>query len=173
VLNTGSASVVLKTPSAMAFCEGHGYSQAIMTKNSASASVSLATPTNQNVLTLLNYTTFASKTNRVQVILTVISTSVEGAKAVSFKLIRNATFGATLSYTPVNVNTSVIQYSTTTTSATGGSQVFAFEAPINSGAVLFVNALQIFLAPGETMTLQATSANATQADCSISWEELW
>ncbi|GAA0126423.1 hypothetical protein UT300019_23260 [Clostridium sp. CTA-19] len=174
VVNSGNTSnVVLKTPSAMAFCEGDGYSQAIITRNSAANSVSLSTPTNQNGLTILNTSTFASKVNRTRIRLDFVSTSVQGERAVLFKLVRNATFGTTLSYTPINANTSVIQYSTTQTSATGGIQIFSFESPINSGSQLFLNSLNITLAPGETLTLQVTSGNSTQLDCSFSWEELW
>ncbi|WP_010291791.1 hypothetical protein [Clostridium senegalense] len=174
VVNSGNTSnVVLKTPSAMAFCEGDGYSQAIITRNSAANSVSLSTPTNQNGLTILNTSTFASKVNRTRIRLDFVSTSVQGERAVLFKLVRNATFGTTLSYTPINANTSVIQYSTTQTSATGGIQIFSFESPINSGSQLFLNSLNITLAPGETLTLQVTSSNSTQLDCSFSWEELW
>ncbi|NEU05000.1 hypothetical protein [Clostridium senegalense] len=174
VVNSGNTSnVVLKTPSAMAFCEGDGYSQAIITRNSVSNSVALTIPTNQNVLTLLNTSTFASKVNRTRIRLDFVSTSVDGSKAVNFKLIRNATFGTTLTYTPINANTSVIQYSTTQTSATGGIQIFTFEVPINLGAQLNLTSLNIFLAPGETLTLQATSSNNNQVDCALSWEELW
>ncbi|MBU5225092.1 hypothetical protein KQI36_00245 [Clostridium senegalense] len=174
VVNSGNTSnVVLKTTSAMAFCEGDGFSQAIITRNSVSNSVALTTPTNQNVLTLLNTSTFVSKVNRTRIRLDFVSTSVDGAKAVNFKLIRNATFGTTLSYTPINANTSVIQYSTTQTSATGGIQIFTFEVPINLGAQLNLTSLNIFLAPGETLTLQATSSNNNQVDCALSWEELW
>ncbi|GAA0117280.1 hypothetical protein [Clostridium senegalense] len=174
VVNSGNTSnVVLKTTSAMAFCEGDGYSQAIITRNSAANSVSLSTPTNQNGLTILNTSTFASKVNRTRIRLDFVSTSVQGERAVLFKLVRNATFGTTLSYTPINANTSVIQYSTTQTSATGGIQIFSFESPVNSGSQLFLNSLNITLAPGETLTLQVTSSNSTQLDCSFSWEELW
>lgn len=174
VTNSGNTSnIVLKTPSAMAFCEGDGYSQAIITRNSASASLSLTTPTNQNVLTLLNTSTFSGKTNRTRVRLDFVSTSNESAKATTFKLIRNATFGTALTYTAINANTSVIQYSSTSTSATGGIQIFTFETPINFGSQLFLSSLNIFIAPGETLTLQATSANNTQVDCALSWEELW
>ncbi|WP_125154784.1 hypothetical protein [Clostridium rectalis] len=174
VLNSGNTSnIVLKTPSAMAFCEGDGYSQAIVTKNSIPSSVSLNSPTNRNVLTLLNTSTFAGKVNRTRIQLDFISTSSSGNRAVTFKLIRNATFGTTLTYTPINSNTSVIQYSTTQTSATSGIQIFTFETPTNSGTQLLLNSLNIILAPGETLTLQATSSNDVQLDCSISWNELW
>ncbi|EJO5347269.1 hypothetical protein NRP93_001346 [Clostridium botulinum] len=174
VINNGNTSnIVLKTPSAMAFCEGDGYSQAIVTRNSISNSVSLSTPTDQNVLTLLNSSTFAGKTNRTHIRLDFISATTEGAKAVTFKLIRNASFGTSLTYNSINANTSVIQYSPTQTSATNGVQIFTFETPINSGAQLFLNSLNINIAPGETITLQATSSNNTQVDCSLSWEELW
>jgi len=174
VINSGNTSnIILQTPSAMAFCEGDGYSQAIVTRNSINASISLNTPTNQNVITLLNTSTFASKTNRTRILLDFVSTSISGNSAVAFKLLRNATFSPALTYTFINVNTSVIQYSSTTSSATGGIQIFSFESPINSGSQLLVSSLNIILAPGETLTLQATSSANTQLDCSLSWQELW
>jgi hypothetical protein len=75
--------------------------------------------------------------------------------------------------TSINVNTSVIQYSTTTTFATGGAQILTFEDTSNNATQLLLSTLNITLAPGETLTLQATSSNNTQLDCSMSWEELW
>ena len=174
VLNNGNTSnVVLQSPSAMAFVEGDGSSQAIVTANSAIASVSLTTPTDQNVLTLRNTATFASKTNRTRIRLNSISCSDEGTRTVRFKVIRNATFGSTLTYTPINTATSVVEYSSTLSSATGGVLVLAFEISINASNQLLVDSLTIYLNPGETLTLQATSALSTQLDCSISWEELW
>ncbi|WP_125154785.1 hypothetical protein [Clostridium rectalis] len=174
VLNSGNTSnIVLKTPSAMAFCEGDGYSQAIITRNSISNSISSLVPSNLNALTLLNTSTFVGKVNRTRIRLDFVSTSIQGLAAVTFKLIRNATFGTGLSYNSINSNTSVIQYSTTQTTATGGIQIFSFESPVNLGSQLFLNSLNIFLAPGETLTLQATSTGTNQIDCSFSWEEMW
>jgi len=174
VINSGNTSnIVLQTPSAMAFCEGDGNSQAIVTRNSINASIFLNTPTNRNVITLLNTSTFAGKTNRTRVLLDFVSTSIAGERGVLFKILRNATFGTTLTYTSINANTSVIQYSSTSSSATGGIQIFSFENPINGGSQLLLSSLNIFLAPGETLTLQATSTQDTQLDCSLSWDELW
>ncbi|WP_010291790.1 hypothetical protein [Clostridium senegalense] len=174
VVNNGNTSnVVLKTPSAMAFCEGDGYSQAIITRNSISSSTGSLIPTQLNVLTLLNTSTFVGKTNRTRIRLDFVSTSIQGTGDVRFDLIRNGTFGLPLTYTSINANTSVIQYSTTQTSVTGGLQIFTFEVPANSGSQLFLNSLNILLAPGETLSLRATSGLLTQIDCSFSWEELW
>jgi len=176
VFNDGNNSnIVLQSPSAMAFVEGEGSSQAIVTSNSASASVSFSptAPTNQNVLTLRNTATFASKTNRTRIRLNFISCSDEGNRTVRFKVIRNATFGSTLLFTPINAATSVVEFSSTSSTATGGVLVLAFEISINASTQLLVDSLTIYLNPGETLTLQATSGLATQLDCSISWEELW
>jgi len=39
---------------------------------------------------------------------------------------------------------------------------------------LLIDSLDIYVNPGETLTLQATStADTTQLDCSMSWKELW
>lgn len=174
VLNNGNnTNVVLQSPCAMAFVEGDGSSQAIVTDNAANASLSLTTPTDQNVLTLRNTATFASKTNRTRIRLNFISCSSEGTRAVRFKVIRSATFGSTLTYTPFNTSTSVVEYSSTSSSATGGVLVLAFEISINGSAQLFLDSLALYLNPGETLTLQATSGATTQLDCAISWKELW
>jgi len=65
VINSGNTSnIVLQTPSAMGFCEGDGFNSAIVSKNSISASASFTAPTNQNVLTLQNTSTFVFKGTR-------------------------------------------------------------------------------------------------------------
>lgn len=174
VFNDGNTTdVVLRSPSAMAFVEGDGSSQAIVTANSTNASLALTTPTDRNVLTLRNTASFASKTNRTRIRLNYISCSSEGTRSVRFKIIRNATFGSTLTYTPINTATSVVEYSSTSSSATGGTLVLAFEISINANTQLLVDSLTLYLNPGETLTLQATSGANTQLDCSISWKELW
>jgi hypothetical protein len=156
----------------MASCEGDGYNQAIITRNSVSNSVSLTSPTDQNVITIQNTSTFASIPNKTQLVMSFISSGTAGAKGVIFKLIRNATFGTTLTYTAINTNTSVVQYSTTTTSATGGKPIFSFAVPVNGGSQLLLDSLNIIVVPGETLTLQATSGNNV-VDASLCWEELW
>lgn len=171
--NGNSTNLVLKTAAAMAFCEGDGNSLAIITRNSVSNSVSLTAPTDQNVITLFNNQTFAGRTNRTRIRLDLISTSSDGAKAVTFKLLRNAAITGTLSYTPINTSTSVIQYALATTTANAGMQIITFETAINSSTQLLLSSMNIFLAPGDTLTLQATSSNNNQLDCSLSWEELW
>jgi len=176
VLNNGNNSnIVLQSPSAMAFVEGEGSSEAIVTSNAANASINfnVTPPTDQNVLTLRNTASFASKTNRTRILLDFISCSLEGDQTVRFKVIRNATFGSTLSYTPINTATSVVEYSSTLSSATGGILVLAFEISPNTSKQLIVNSLDIYVNPGETLTLQATSGNTVQLDCSLKWEELW
>lgn len=176
VLNNGNSSdIVLKTPSAMAFCEGDGMNQAIETSNAANTAVTFTTPTDQNVLTLRNTATFASKTNRTRILLDLISCSTEGNRTVRFKVIRNATFGTSLTYSPVSTATSVVEYSTTTSTATGGVLLLAFEVAVNASQQLLINSLDLYVNPGETLTLQATAGGGdpVQLDCSMMWKELW
>ena len=175
VLNNGNnTNVVLQSPSAMAFVEGDGFNEAIVTRNAASASVSLSTPTNQNVLTLRNNALFATKTNRTRIRVDFISASSEANRTVRFRVIRNATFGTALTYTAVNSSTSVVDFSSTLSTISGGVLVMAFEIAIGASNQLLIDSLDIYVNPGETLTLQATSTAATtQLDCSFSWEELW
>jgi len=175
VLNNGNNSnVVLQSPSAMAFVEGDGSNQAIVTRNAAVASVSLTSPTNRNVLTLRNNALFVTKTNRTRIRVDFISASSEANRTVRFNVIRNATFGTALTYTAVNSNTSVVDFSSTLSTISGGILVMAFEIAIGASNQLLIDSLDIYVNPGETLTLQATSAaTTTQLDCSFSWAELW
>ena len=174
VINSGNTSnLVLKTSSAMAFCEGDGFSAAITSRNSVNSSVAFTSPTNQNSLTLLNSSTFAGKTNRVRVGLDFVSVSNQGNKPAFFSIFRNATFGTALTYTQVNVNTSVIQYSTTTSTITAGQQILGFENTVNQAISQILDSLQIFLNPTETLTLSVTSTANSQIDSSFSWKEMW
>lgn len=71
--------------------------------------------------------TFQGKTNQVRVRLDFISTSNDGNKTTIYKLIRNASFTVTPTYTPINAALSVIEYNNTSTTNSEIDVSFSWE----------------------------------------------
>lgn len=173
---TNESDIILSTSTAMAFCEGDPSTQSLRTRNSISATNISATLANQHILSIRNVTSFNSKTNGTNVRLDLITTSNDGNKSTTYNLIRNASFTATPTYTPINATLSVIEYNnTSTTNVTAGTgfQVLSFVCPKNTGTQLFITSLNITLAPGDSLTLAGTTTTNTEINVSFSWEEEW
>ncbi len=173
---TNTSNITLRTSTAMGICEGDPTTPALRTRNSISAVNTSATLASQHILSIRNVATFSSKTNWVRVRLDFISTSNDGNKATLFNLIRNASYTATPTYTPINAALSVIEYnntSTTNVSIGSGFQVYSFVCPKNSGTQLLISSLNIGLMPNESLTLTGTTTTSTEIDVSFSWEEEW
>lgn len=131
--------------------------------------ISAATVT--NIFTLKNNTTFQSKTNRVVVVPKFFTGDSDGAKSVRLSLIKNATLGGSPSYTSIDATNSVISYDTAGTTVTGGTLILPFFLAKVGQISEDLEHIIIKLKPGETLTVSAYSAQASDIDASISWEE--
>ena len=130
--------------------------------------------TEKNVVTIKNATTFASLTNKISSIIDFISASCDGTKPVTIKLKVNATLGGAPSYTDVDASNSVMSYDTAGTTVTGGTQVLSFQLATNgSERILFGDALDIHIMPGDTLTFSATSTNSAHVFIDVRWRELF
>ena len=93
-----------------------------------------------------------------------------------------ATLGGTATYTPINGSSadngvtitsgnSVASYNTLHTTSTGGTQIFCLSTNGTGNAGIDLTAFDLFIAPGEILTVAGFStANATQS-ASLSWTE--
>ena len=166
---TNTANVTLQTPSAMAFIEGIPGS-ALSTRNSIDASKTSVT-TQEAILTIRNKSTFQSRTNRVRIRFDFLSCSGDSTKFTTFKLIRNATLTDT-SYTDISTNTSVVEYDTAGTYTSGGQTLMTFQCQTESLQIM-LDSLDLLLAPGDWITVTASSSVGSDVSVSLSWRELF
>ncbi|MEA4932283.1 MAG: hypothetical protein VB071_01630 [Lawsonibacter sp.] len=168
---TNTTNITLQTPSAMAFIEGSPNS-ADNVRNSIFGSKTTVT-TEAAILTIRNKSLFQTKTNRVRVRLDFLSTSADGTKNVTFRLLKNATLtGGT--YVDISTNTSVVDYNTGATyTAATGKALASFECGKTESLQFLLDSLNLVLAPGDTLTVTATSIASVDVFASLSWGELF
>ena len=97
------------------------------------------------------------------------------ASAIIISFFRDATASAP-TWTDVNTTNSCIQYSTNVATVTGGSEIYSFGVAAANMQTVDLSGLDMFLAPGETLTMAARftlSGAGKNADVSvsISWIE--
>lgn len=176
VINTtNDTDVVLKTPSAMGFCEGKVENPSPphpLALNRTLVAADTGITTENNVVTLSNQSTWQSKNNRIRSQMRSLSVAVDGTKNVVIKLIKGTTLGGTPSYSDYNANTSPVQYDVAGTTITGGTVVFAATLDKVGSAVYDLEKWGAFINPGEKLTLSATSAASADVDVAISWVDL-
>ena len=104
------------------------------------------------------------------IMLELFSLSSDGTKNVSFKFIKNAGLTAP-TYNDISTNTSVVDFDIVGTAPTGGTLALPIKLQKVDGETKFIKDLDILLNPGETMTITALSANASDVEVGIVWIE--
>ena len=143
-----------------------------------------ATTTETNIFTLKNCTTYNGFVNRGIIRLNLLTFSSSANTGIATLRMRvNATLNGSPSFTTINGTTadngatitsgnSVISYDVAgTTIATGGLVVFNAVTDNPNTIVENITDLDIFLAPGETMTFSVESTNSTTAAIAMNWTE--
>jgi hypothetical protein len=172
---TNDSAIVLKTASAMGFCEGKVENppppHPLALPRTLTASDTTIT-TEHNLLTLSNQATWQSKTNRIRAQVRTLSVATDGSKPAIVRLIKDTTLGGTPSYSDYSANTSPIQYDTAGTTITGGTVVFSATLDKVDSQIFDIDRWGVFLAPGEKLTLSVQSSVATDATAAINWVDL-
>lgn len=171
VSNTSNATnITNSTASAAAFVEGQELLLGPI-RGASSSKANVGTSLT-NIVSLRNSAVFAAKGNRAHIHVRVLSMACDGAKPAVFQLVRNATLGGTPNWTSVNATTSVAQTDTAGTTVTGGTQVATFALGKTDSLTFELDALEVYLNPGETFTLAgAASSTTTDATASMTWIE--
>jgi hypothetical protein len=169
---SGSGAITLKTCSWSAGRIGSGgvlSSDRAFGSSNSKASVSTETA----ILTIKNAATFQSRTNRVVIEVDVVSFACDGTKTTTFNLKKNATLGGSPSYANVNANSSVASVDTAGTTVTGGTSILPIQLAKVDAKFIPSADLRIKVRPGETLTISASSASASDVVASIRWRELF
>ena len=136
-----------------------------------------------NILSIRNATTYNGITNRALVRLTSLSISSSAASGIGiFRMRLGATVGGAPSFTPINGVTadngvtitsgnSVASVDVAGTTATAG--LLIFNATVDNPNTEIVDLLpyEIFLAPGETLTISGESTIASALGVALNWSE--
>lgn len=178
--NATTADLTVKSASMAYFTEGKAkyyelqqpqFSSGLKTKNTVTTEIAL--------FTIRNKSTYASKTNYIDILLENIGGSIEASSANnlgSLRLILNATLGGTPSYADISTTDSVVEIDTAGTTVTGGKTLQAIALAgkndrISGGGDL--TPYDIILQAGDTVTVAGTSANSATINASLLWKELF
>jgi hypothetical protein len=122
------------------------------------------------ILTLRGSTTYANRRSSAQIQIDRFSVACDGTKTVDFRVYKNTTLTAP-QFQRVNATTSAADYDSAATAITGGTQVYAFSIGKTGNGTESVTDLALFLQAGDTLTITATSANASDVSATIVWIE--
>jgi hypothetical protein len=122
------------------------------------------------VLTLRGSTTVNNKRSSAQIQIDRFSVACDGTKTVDFRIYKNATLTAP-QFQRVNASTSAADYDSAATGVTGGTQVYAFSVGKTGNVTESVTDLALFMQAGDTLTITATSVNASDVSATIVWIE--
>ncbi len=129
------------------------------------------------ILTIRNKTSYASKSNFIEILLENVSSSIEASSANNLgqiRIVKNATLGGTPSYSDINTTDSVVEIDTSGTTVTGGTELLSFPlAGKNDKLSENVISYRFILGDGETLTIAGLSANSATIQASVLWRELF
>ena len=166
--NTGSTtSVTMQAASGGAFVGGPILMP--LTQFAALATVALSAGVETAVLSVRGSTVFMNRQSTVQMQMDRVIAACDGTKTVSFKVYKNAILTAARWQT-VNASSSA-SYDSAATGVSGGTLVYAFSAGKTANTTEILSDLVLSLQAGESLTITATSANASDVTVSAVWIE--
>lgn len=173
-----TSNLVLKTASMAYFVEGKNeFIELQQPQFSSGDQAAAAVTTEVAVFTIRNKATYVSKTNFIDILIEHFSGSIEAVAANnlgSIRLVKNATLGGTPSYSDINTSDSVVDIDTAGTTVTGGKEIIGDQlAGKNDKFSENLVDYKIILAPGDTLTLAATSVSSATFNADCLWKELF
>lgn len=162
-----AGTVQMKIPCMAAFLEG-----VFVDDNTRFGVMGSAFTATGLVLAIRNNLTYNNLTNTKLVQPDFSSLATTGANVSRFDYILNPTLAGT-NYTPVNTSTgfSVVSFSTTATSITGGRVILSYYIAATSFDNIFLNDLAVLLNPGDVLAIQANISASTTVSATLSWFE--
>jgi hypothetical protein len=162
---TNNTAVSIKNASMAAFVEG------IIIYNGVnySADGSPGATANKSMISLSNPLTFNGVPNKTIALIKTLTLVTDGVSTITFNLVKNGTFSVAPTYTSVSVNSPVqAAIDGTYTAGTGRSAYKTILNKTDSNTIDISN-YEIFINPGETVSIIATGGNNTGAQVSLSW----
>lgn len=179
VANKGTTSnLIIKCGSYSYFIEGYTTHKEVHTPIFATGEQTQGSVTAEaNIVTIRNKTSYASKTNFIDVFMVDMRSSIEANAANNLgnvRLVKNATLGGTPDYNDIETSDSVVEFDIAGTTVTGGISLADFPmAGKNDKAGGSIVHFGIILNPGETLTMAGSSANSATINAGFAWHELF
>lgn len=168
---TKSASYAYFTEGKTSFVELHQPARSSGIRSKAAVTSEIA------VFTIRNKSTYASKTNFIDIFLLSCFGSIEASSANNLgnlRIVKNATLGGFPAYSSIHATNSVVEVDTSGTTVTGGTEIdVILLAGKNDGANIPLTLKQIILAPGDSITIAGSSVNSAALNAQITWKELF
>ncbi|MBT4855573.1 hypothetical protein HOM50_03555 [bacterium] len=128
------------------------------------------------IMTIRNKTTFAAQINKTTIRSIYANFGVENTDLIAFNFVKNATLTGA-AYTDVDASFSVAEVDRSATAVSGGTQVYTTMTTRdagNSNIFFTANDLDIFLRPGETLTITARNlaAGSSENNVVFGWDEI-
>lgn len=173
-----TSDLVVKSGSYAYFIEGKTkYSELQQPQFSSSRQQATSVTTETAIFTIRNKSTYASKTNFIDLLMEFVSLNIEASSANNLgevRLVRDATLGGSPSYSDINTSNSVAEIDTSGTTVTGGKELIVIElAGRDDKESIDLSSYDIILAPGETITVAGSSGSNATIRASILWKELF
>lgn len=156
------------------FCAmAEGIKQVLGLKFSADNTKVLSTTSHVSILAVRCRTTLNGFQHYVPVFLRLLSVGTDGTKNAMIYLIKDPVLGGSPSWADVKTSDSVVEYDTTSTTVTGGTQLAAFAVGKAESRLIDVARLNIALYPGTTLVVagHVTATGSTEVTASLTWVE--
>ena len=169
---TNTTPIIMKSPCACAMVEGIrsflGFTFGIDNTKTITSNLVLT-----NIITLRSKTVYSGKANFIPVFLRLLSVGSDGTKNSIIYIIKTANVAGTPVWTDVNTIDSVVEYDTAGTTVTGGLQIAAFTFGKLESRTQSLLDLDIYLDPGDTLTMAAklTATGSSDVSASLTWFE--
>lgn len=127
-----------------------------------------------SVLAVRNRRVFGTKTNRSDILLSLLTASTQSIKGATFVLVLDPVFGSPVQWSYTDKETSISEVSTDKISITGGINLIAIEAAPNSSSSLKLSpSILESIIPGSVLCIAAIVSSGPASDCqaSLSWQE--
>ena len=167
---TNNTNITLKSASIAGFVEGKRELIGPIRAFSNAKNPSTSTHT----FSIRNKTTFKGKTNKVRIYLQLFNASSRAVGGsgdpVAIQILKNPTFGSTLTWVDVNSD-SVVERSTTNSTVTGGETILNLALASSDSTSFSVPDKFIYeIAPGDVITVKATGTNPG-FNAGVTWVE--
>ena len=180
-VNNGSttSNIVSKSGSYGYFIEGKtSFIELHQPTNSSGINEKTGITTEIPIFTIRNKSTFASKTNFIDIYLLNMAASSEATAAnnqANIRLIKNATLGGDASvWNDINTTNSVVEIDVAATTVANGIEISpGLMAGKNGSFKDRLSDYKMLLNPGETLTIAGNSANSATIDAYLLWRELF
>jgi len=175
-----TSNMIIKSSSYAYFVEGKtSFIELHQPSNSSGKREKLTVTTEVAIFTIRNKSTYASKTNFIEILFLSAAASIEADAANNLggvRVVKNADLGGDPSFADINTTNSVVEIDvagTTVSNGIEGGGGGGLLAGKNDELRLSLLDSKIILSPGETLTFAGVSVASATIDAVLNWREMF